>query len=101
MTRRVRGEQQLPGATEKLLQATKPQRPRVAEPLREYLALSVSVAADGTWTVRCLTLDSGSGNVVPTLLDRGDTVLGGRQTLLAMLRYWAGEAALAEDREYL
>lgn len=101
MSPQVRGQEQLPGATEQLLQATKRPQLRQVDKVVEYLSLSVSVNESGAWAVRCLSLDSGSGRVVPVLLDSGDTVLGGRQTLLAMLRYWAWEAGLAEDREYL
>jgi len=87
----VKGQEPLPQATERLLQATTRRKPPAVSPVADYFALSVTVLEDGTWAARSLSLDKGSLRVVPNLLDQGDLVVGGRATLLSMLRYWAEE----------
>lgn len=68
----TRGEVPLPGATEKLLQATKEsqQRRREAQQI-DYLGVTVSVSVNGRWRVHAVKLDGPSRRVLTELLDTG------------------------------
>ncbi len=98
MTRRpsVRGEVPLPGATEQLLQATKPPAPRVVKPLSAYLAISVLVSPDGEVRVHKLALDSGSGHLITELLDSYQQPVVHSLSPLGVINYWAHQLALDE-----
>lgn len=93
---RVRGEQPLPGATERLLQATANPASRAPARVAEYRAVSVQQRSDGTWRAMSLRLDPQTRRVVPTLLDSwtqpGETWMTAAEALL----YWAQQQVLDE-----
>jgi hypothetical protein len=96
MARKVRGEQPLPGATERLLQATG-SRPAGSHPkVTLYRALSASVVDGRAVTVRALRMDPGSGLIVPSLLDTYPIIEGAPAELTWVLRYWAEQMDLDE-----
>lgn len=68
----VRGEQPLPGAPEKLLEATEDSRGSQSDCTQvDYLGVTVSVSANGRWRVHKITLDGPSRRVITELLDTG------------------------------
>lgn len=68
----VRGEVPLPGATERLLQATKESQARRRESMQvDYLGVTVSVSVNGRWRVHAVRLDGPSRRVLTELLDTG------------------------------
>lgn len=91
MARGVRGETPLPGATERLLQATTPKGPPPRPRMVTYAAVSVSVLSDDSWAVRALRLDVGSGRIVPEWLDGGSSWGDVSMSPNEMVRHWAHE----------
>lgn len=68
----TRGEVPLPGATEKLLQATKESQERARRAQQvDYLGVTVSVSVNGRWRVHAVKLDGPSHRVLTELLDTG------------------------------
>lgn len=84
----------LPGATERLLQATKAQHDESDKKWVDYLALSVQYSAGRGWSVHLTKLDRGTGRVVAERLDGDDSLAQLTLTKEEMIRYWAHEIVL-------
>lgn len=94
---RVRGEQPLPGATERLLQATNRRLGSEAPRMATYLAVSVTVDTNGQETLRVLYKAADSGRVQVIHLASEKAEDGTLRHLAAALRlgaqYVASEVA--------
>jgi len=64
--------------------------------VKEYLALSVTVAPDGAMAVRKLRLDMATRRAIPELLDDIPAVRVGVLSPAQTLLFWAQELALEE-----
>ncbi len=91
----TRGQQLLPGDPESLLRATKPQLVAKNQGIRAYLALTITLTAEGAVEVRRLRLDSATRRVIPELLDSIEPAYAGALSLAETLRHWAQEEVLA------
>jgi len=92
----TRGQEPLPGATEKLLQATGLRDRRAGRRFAEYHAISITRTQGGAWQAMALTLDPGTGHVVPRLLDRWESPVTLPMSPAEALLYWAQQAVLDE-----
>jgi hypothetical protein len=94
VTRKVRGEQPLPGRPEALLQAAALRRVHERGRWDDYLSISVTRRGDGTLHVMLTRMDETTHRVLPVNLD----IVPGDGTppmaLEEVVLYWAQEVAL-------
>lgn len=92
----VRGEQPLPGGTEKLLMATKGSAHRAASWF-SYTAVSVTRTTDGRLWVTRTILDPGTRRVAPETLDSYKlSEAPGQLTDHELIRWWGHELVLRD-----
>jgi len=92
----TRGQMPLPGATERLLRATKEDTPPVSRRVADYHSISIQRRTDGTWRAMRLRLDAGTHRIVPELLDTWTQPTGLEMSPAEALLYWAQQAVLDE-----
>ena len=92
----TRGQVPLPGATERLLRATKEDTPKVSRRIAEYHSISIQRHTDGTWRAMRLRLDGQTSRILPELLDSWTQPTGTEMTPAEALLYWAQQAVLDE-----